>query len=322
MSENPNQESAPIDHTPPSQEAGSIDSIAPVQESFGPPFPEVPSDALAPNAYHVPPLSVDSKQPGEAPSDARQPQVAYTSPHFYNPPPGYGYALPPQAVYGQPFQVPPASPLPLGTAIRQLPRQYWRVLTHPKASTFVEEQGKAAWNIIWIQLLFLGVVQALAILALVFLEFFLIQAFVPNSNLSSISQTFPLVGIVIVIFSIVCAPIPFFAASGIYHLIAKAFGGSGSFLSYCYNYALITIPIGILSVVLSLVPCVGSIAGLAGAVYEVILLIYMTMGVHRLSGGKASATVLIPVITATVLVVGLYAAYFIWIFSVMSTLQH
>ncbi len=309
MSDDTHQESAPEENIPASQEVGPIEHTPPAQESFGP-FPENPNDASSPSAYDHPEF--------------------YNNPAAYGTPPpygygyGYGYAVPPQGFYGQPphmFQAPPvmqpATTLPLWAAIRQLPRQYWRVFTHPKAVTFIEEERTAAWNIIWVQLLILGVVEALTFLLLVFLEFFLLQAFLPSATMSVFSQVLPIVAIVIVLIAMAFVPIWFFFSAGIYHLIAKAFGGRGTFLSYCYNYSLIVIPISILSVVLSVIPCLGSMAGLAGAVYEVVLLIFMTMGVHRLSGGKASATVLIPVITGILLITGVYIAYFAWIFSMM-----
>jgi Yip1 domain len=308
MSDNTHQESAPEENIPAPQEVGPIERTPPAQESFGP-FPENPNDASSPSAYGNPEF--------------------YNNPAAYGAPPpygygyGYGYAVPPQGFYGQPphmFQVPPimqpATPLPLWAAIRQLPRQYWRVFTHPKAVTFIEEERKAAWNIIWVQLLILGVVQALALLLIVFLEFFLFQAFLPSATMSVFSQVLPIVAIVIVLIYIAFVPISFFFGAGIYHLIAKAFGGRGTFLSYCYNYSLIVIPISILSFVLSVIPCLGSV-GLAGTVYEIVLLIFMTMGVHRLSGGKASATVLIPVITGFLLIAGVYIVYFALIFSIM-----
>jgi hypothetical protein len=305
MSDDTHQESVPEENIPAHQEVGPIEHTPFAQESFGP-FPEIPNDASSPSAYDNPEF--------------------YNNPAAYGAPPsyGYGYAVPPQGFYGQPphmFQAPPvmqpATPLPLWAAIRQLPRQYWRVLTHPKAATFIEEERKAAWNIIWVQLLILGVVEALAILLIVFLEFFLFQLLLPSATMSVFSQALPVVAIVAALISIVCAPISFFFGAGILHLIAKAFGGRGTFLSYCYNYSLIVIPITILSVVVSFIPCLGSIAASAGGVYEIVLLIFMTMGVHRLSGGKASATVLIPVITGILLVAGIYIASFAWIFSMM-----
>jgi hypothetical protein len=307
MSDDTHQESASEENIPAPQEVSPIEHAPPAQEFFGP-FPENPNDASSPSAYDHPEF--------------------YNNPAAYGAPPpygyGYGYAVPPQGFYGQPphmFQAPPvmqpATPLPLWVAISQLPRQYWRVLTHPKAVTFIEEERTAAWNIIWVQLLILAVVEALALLLIVFLEFFLFQAFLPSATISVVSQALPIVAIVIVLIAMASVPISFFFGAGIYHLIAKAFGGRGTFLSYCYNYSLIVIPISILSVVLSVIPCLGSMAGLSGTVYEIVLLIFMTMGVHRLSGGKASATVLMPMITGILLVAGIYIASFAWIFSMM-----
>lgn len=305
MSDDTPQESTPEENIPAPQEVGPIEHIPFAQESFGP-FPEQPNDASSPSAYVNPEF--------------------YNNPAAYGAPPpyGYGYATPPQGFYGQRpdmFQaspvMQPAGPLPLNTAIRQLPRQYWRVLTHPKASTFIAEERKAAWNIIWVQLLMLGIIEALALLLILLLEFFLFQAFLPSATMSVFSQALPIVATVIPLIVIVFVPISFFISASIFHLIAKAFGGRGSFLSYCYNYSLIVVPISILSIVLSIIPCLGSMAALAGAVYEVVLLIFMTMGVHRLSGGKASATVLIPVITGILLISGVYIMYFVWIFSMM-----
>ena len=307
MSDDTHQESTPEENIPAPQEVGPIEHTPFAQERFGP-FPEQPNDASSPSAYGNPEF--------------------YNNPAAYGAPPpygyGHGYAVPPQGFYGRPpgmFQAPPvmqpATPLPLLAAIRQLPRQYWRVLTHPNAITFIEEERKAAWNIIWVQLLILGVVEAIVVLLIVLLEFFIFQAFLPGATMSVFSQVLPIVAIVIALITIVFVPISFFFGASIFHLIAKAFGGRGSFLSYCYNYSLILVPISILSFVLSVIPCLGSVAGLAGGVYEIVLLIFMTMGVHRLSGGKASATVLIPVITGILLIAGVYIAYFVWIFSMM-----
>jgi len=312
MDNDPQQESIPRDNPPPQH--------VPAQESFGPPFPAVLNDA-----YRVPIPPAYSPQPGQGPSTSYQAQPAYGYAPAYSVPLPYGYVGPqPGAYYGPPpndFPLPPSAPLPLGTALRQLPRQYWRVLTKPKARTFLEEQGKAAWNIIWMQLLFLGIVESLVVLAVVFLEFFLIQMLIPSSGL--FSQAAPIVAAIGVAVCFVFVLISFFAGSGILYGIAKAFGGQGTFLSYAYSYSLVTIPIGMLSIVLYIIPCLGSLAVLAGAVYSVILLIFMTMGVMRLSGGKASAAVLIPIGTGFVLLVGAYVAYFVWIFSMISsTLPH
>jgi hypothetical protein len=201
-----------------------------------------------------------------------------------------------------------------------LPRQYWNVFTHPKAATFAWEQNKAAWNIIWLQLLILTIVESLAVLALLFLESFLFQFLLPSSTSAFVSQTRPIATIIVPLFCIMYVLISFFFGSGILYLVARAFGGQGAFLEYAYSYALITVPVSILSLLFALLPCIGSLVQIAGGVYTVVLLIYMTMGVHRLSGGKASAAVLIPIGTGILLLVGAYIVYIAWIFSLLSTL--
>jgi len=187
----------------------------------------------------------------------------------------------------------------LAEAIRQLPQQYIRILTRPSAATFAEEQGKAAWNIVWVQLLGLGVISGL----LVFLILQIALPIVMNSASSSGSST--MAGVVAIIegfavgfaiLEIIAVPVSFFITSGIYYLIAKAFSGQGTFLAQSYSATLFYVPMAILSLVLGLIPFLGGLAGLALFVYEIVLGVYMMMAVHRIGGGKATAVVLMPAI--------------------------
>src|SRR5438067_2031208 len=84
----------------------------------------------------------------------------------YGAPPENPYAMPSYAYApgyaAEPGYVPPeAHPLPLGEAIRNLPGQYWKVITTPGAMTFAGEMGKAAWNIVWVQLIGLAIIYTL-----------------------------------------------------------------------------------------------------------------------------------------------------------------
>jgi hypothetical protein len=233
-----------------------------------------------------------------------------------SPPFGYGPnsgAILPQEGFGLPLKMsvmPPATPLPLWTAVRQLPSQYWYVLRHLQPATFVQEDGKAAWNIIWVQLLILGVAEALHFLSLDFFEFSL-------SILQAPSTEFLIIAIPTLFGIIVLVSLCFFIGAGILHLIAKAFGGRASFLSYCYGCTLILTPISLASLALAIIPCIGLAAGLAGSIFAIVALIYMTMGIQRLSGGRASAVVLILVAIGVLLCIGVYVAFFIFIFSLM-----
>jgi len=179
-----------------------------------------------------------------------------------------------------------------------LPQQYIKVLTKPSAATFAEEQGKAAWNIVWVQLLGLGVIFGV----LVFLIFQLVLPGVLNNLSSSNSPAAGMVAVIegaavaFAIGEIILVPLGFFITVGIYYLIAKAFGGQGTFLAQSYSSTLFYVPLTIISSVIGLIPILGSLAGIAVFIYEIVLGIYMMMAVHRLTGGKATLVVLFPII--------------------------
>jgi hypothetical protein len=324
--------------TNPQQEAGSTGNSLPSQENFGAPFPEESPAQAAPDVQPAQPEYTDPSAyaVSQAPQAPQAPQMPQGHPgstpaeaplgtfpsYGYGPLPQgayglppYGYPAPPWGEYATP---PPSAPLPLGQAIRQLPRQYWRVLTNPRAATFAWEQGKAAWNVVWMQLLGRAVFEALFILLLAFLGSllfsFLFQSAPTSATPGVMDQFYRIYWIIVAVYALLAmifVPIAFFISAGIYYLLAKAFGGQGSFLRHCYCSSLVSIPIQCLTIAVSLIPLLGSGAGLAGAIYDVILRIHMTMAVHRLRGGKAAAAVLIPVITYWVVVIGLIVAYYV-----------
>src|SRR5258708_5664868 len=151
-------------------------------------------------------MSYDPNQPPNSGYGKRpygQPQPPYGAPYQQ---PGYGYP-PPQA-----------APLPLGEAIRQLPNQYIRVLTKPSAATFAEEQGKAAWNIVWIQL----IIYAIAAAVLGYLAILIS----PNQFSTAGSSTLNPGMVQAISLSagfglILLVPIFFFIGVGFYYLIAN-----------------------------------------------------------------------------------------------------
>jgi hypothetical protein len=227
------------------------------------------------------------------------PQVPYGA--FSYQQPGFGYGVPAQVPYGAfPYQQPgygtpsvQAAPLPLRQAIRQLPGQYIKVaFIKRSAATFAEEQGKASWGSFWFQLIFYTLVSAILVL---------VAGLIKNPVSSGMNLIFTV--IFVIIFVIIVSSIFFFIATGIFYLLARAFGGKGTFLAQSYTLLLITVPLGILMTLLNLIPVIGGLVGLGMDVYIVVLSILMIMGVHRLSGGKASAVILIPLAFFTLIVV-------------------
>lgn len=227
------------------------------------------------------------------------PQNPYANPQNpYGAGPGYGDAN----QYGYNYNVPESHPLPLGEAIQQLPRQYIKVTTKPSPLPFAEEKGKASWDIIWIQLLGYAIISAIL--------GYLSSLVTPiSTSLGALGTRNPYTSEAAVqaitaassFGSIIIVPLFFFIGQGILYLIAKAFKGEGSFLQQCYTALLFTVPLGILSGLLRFIPILGSLAIFAIGIYQIVLAVFSLMAVHRLSGGKATAVVLLPIAIAVVL---------------------
>jgi hypothetical protein len=94
----------------------------------------------------------------------------------------------------------------------------------------------------------------------------------------------------------------FYLASGLVYLGARVFGGTGDFGTQTYLQSLLAVPTGIVSGVLSVIPCVGPLLALAVAVFAIILNVRAVKVTHNLTTGKAVAAVLVPAILVAVLV--------------------
>jgi len=179
-------------------------------------------------------------------------------------------------------------------------------LTKPSAATFAEEQGKAAWNIVWMQLIIYAVILAVLgfIGSLIGLSFGAFSSLMNTGSLSSSGinpGTLQAASASGSFGEIILVPLGFFIVVGVYYLVAKAFGGQGTFLAQGYSYLLYQVPIGILSGVIGLIPILGGIVAFALYIYGIVLNVFLIMATHRLSGGKATAVVLIPIAVIAVL---------------------
>jgi hypothetical protein len=241
----------------------------------------------------------------------------------YGAPPENPYAMPPYG-YTPPYPAEPeyvpsqVHPLPLGEAIRQLPRQYFKVLTKPGAMTFAEEMGKAAWNIVWVQLIGLGIIYTLLGLLGFAIEPATTTTTTPTTpstqQILTMVQLISRISFYATLGDIVLIPLFFFIVMGIIYGLARAFGGQGKFVTQGYTYLLFDVPLGIISSLLTLLPLAGLFLALGLLIYRIVLVIFSIMAVHRIGGGKASAVVLIPIAAGLILSCGLsfaLVAYFL-----------
>jgi len=246
------------------------------------------------NPYGTPPQNPYGTPPPQNPNASPPPQNPYATP-----PPQYGTPPYQQGGYGYGYAPPQQAPRSIGQAIQELPNQYIRVLTKPSAQTFAEEMGKADWAMVWIQLLILALIGT--ILGLIRGAIGLAgSSFVTNNTFNPASiAALTVSGSV---FSFIAVPLSFFIVVGIQYLLAKAFRGEGNFLTQGYTYLLFDVPISIVSYLLGFIPIFGGIAGIALFIYGIVLNVFSIMAVHRLSGGKASGVVLIPIAVLILLV--------------------
>ena len=204
-----------------------------------------------------------------------------------------------------------SSPLPLGAAIRGLLAQYGQTLAHPSPKLFAREMGKAKWNIVWVQIIGYSIIVALFSLlsAIGFDVNAAAKAVVAGADTSGLTPgaVGVLEHIIVIIYNlsiygqIIITPIALFIGTGILFLLAKIFGGRGKFLTQLYCSLLFLVPLGVigsfLSLLLSYLPAGGSAFGflitVAKLVYECILLGYMLVPVHRISGGRATGAILL-----------------------------
>jgi hypothetical protein len=165
---------------------------------------------------------------------------------------------------------------------------------------FKEEKGKASWGIVWIQLISLAIIDSI-------LQYvgFLISP--PNSSSIAGASISPamlqsITIITVVLLQLVFTPVSFLAAGSILYLIARAFGGRGTFLEQIYTTLLFGVPLVILSYLLLLIPATSSWLPYLPHLYSLVLFAISLMAVHQLSRGKAIAVILIPISILLVLV--------------------
>ncbi|GCE11332.1 Yip1 family protein [Tengunoibacter tsumagoiensis] len=289
------------------------------------------------------PNSEDKVQnPYETPQNPYQqaPTPGGTGASYASPQSNYGYNIPPQSTAGRVFngneydpnaQI-PLTPLPLGVALKQLPKQYARILFHPSARTFDGELRKASWDIVWVQLLIYALVSSVLYgitysIRTTFDTLFITHSVSSPASLFGMGAFFGIIEAIAFIFLI---PLGFFASVGIYYLIAKAFKGQGTFLVQSYATLLYTVPtslvVAIASLLFAFIPIAGTLLVSAISfpisIYTIVLNVFQIQSTHRLSGGKATAVVLIPVGIGILLAIVLVVILFVFLFALMSHLPH
>ncbi len=187
-----------------------------------------------------------------------------------------------------------------------------KAVTKPNEQTFVEitehpdMSSKTAYIWIFIAGTLSGIIQAIATTARVamglgspFQQIPGMEQYIPQSTGGGAGTSLiaglcasPVAGLVsVVVFAIIVA---------IVQWIAKLFGGTGTYDKLLYAFAAITVPVSIVSSLLSLltlIPFIGACFGILSFglfLYSIVLQVMAVKGVNRLGWGQATGSVLLP----------------------------
>lgn len=100
--------------------------------------------------------------------------------------------------------------------------------------------------------------------------------------------------------TVILTPLGFYATVGIQYLGVRLFGGVGDFKTHAYLMGLVQVPATILGgavSLLSLVPIIGILAGLAGfglSIYTIMVTIRLVKAAHNVTSGRAIAGIIVP----------------------------
>lgn len=200
------------------------------------------------------------------------PNPAYPPPPGYAPPPGAGYPPPP----GYPPPGAPPPPMATGAALQGFVQNAIAVVTKPAAATFNATMNTANWQTMAIVIAIMGAVSGI---------------------INGLHHEGSVLG------GIIGAFIGFFIGTGILQLIAKAFGGTGTYRNYAHALLLFYAPLAIFDALMGWLSYIGPLLTLAAGIYGIYLAILATVSQHQLTMGKATAVVLIPAAVAFVLVI-------------------
>ncbi|MCA9980368.1 MAG: YIP1 family protein [Anaerolineales bacterium] len=90
--------------------------------------------------------------------------------------------------------------------------------------------------------------------------------------------------------------IGFFIGAGIYWIIAKLFGGDGSYEDQTYLMSTFTAPLMIINGALGLIPLVGPFVAIFVSIYQLVLTYFAIKTSHAMTSGRAVMVVLTPIL--------------------------
>jgi hypothetical protein len=109
-----------------------------------------------------------------------------------------------------------------------------------------------------------------------------------------------------------CAPfaallgvLGFIISCGIYHMLAKMFGGTGTFSQVAFTASTFYVPLTVILAVLGSLPVAGPFLVFPVSIYMLVLFGISINAVHGIGGGKSAGVILIP-LAVMILIFGIF----------------
>lgn len=113
----------------------------------------------------------------------------------------------------------------------------------------------------------------------------------------------------IAIASFILTPIMGYITQGIYWVIAKVLGGNGTYTEQTFFGSMLSGAFAIITpaiIVISFIPCLGTLISLAIVIYELYLAYRIIKTVHKLDELRAAVVVILPLLAAVAIYVLIY----------------
>jgi hypothetical protein len=212
-----------------------------------------------------------------------------------------------------PYKLTPAKPRK--PAALDLVGQYFKVLSKPTASTFALVSERANWRTVWLQVFILALIPLVFGLIRLFDPFLASQVAVRSRLLYDILVSFSFgASIAALILRMVIAPLFFFITVSLQFLLAKMFGGAGTYIEQSHAALLYLVPLTFLSSLLTTIivfvrsldlHIFNPLISFVLLVYGIFLNVVMIKGVHRLTGEKSTLVVALYYMVLFFVVIGL-----------------
>jgi hypothetical protein len=223
---------------------------------------------------------------GEAPPEyGRDYGREYQPPYYAPPPPSHGQAF----------------------SFDRLFQGWVNVLRNPRVAAFDMEQPGANWTAVWIGVLIMALVEAVAALftraAIAALGVSgtardVIRTLYPGADIGNQVGEGPFE-------AFVSSVVMFFLGAGLIYLVARILGGRGTFLGQTYLMSLAIVPLSIISAAVGWIPVFGGIISFVAGIYLIVLVVMAVMSAHRLNAGLAIISLILPVVAVVAIIVAL-----------------